>query len=679
MKLTQYIASAVAVAAMAFASSCTDSVKYTPTADYEGDGVYFSSEADTNIDLPENATSTTVYINRVKTADELTVNLTGVTYDIDELPVEGLFTVPATVTFAAGEAVAAIPVAVDFSKIFPGDDYYLTISTDTQTCDYGATSCTYTISYSPWKDPVRYIEDPVAVTYTWPFNGDLEFDQYLYVQDNAVNENLKRFIVPTPYAAAVPIDFTYDIDFSNPVEIDGDICYQATTPAIPFYEVDPDDLCTIMDAYSWAVMGFTEEYGPDGFTSEDIHAWLGRQGWSASYFNTRTGVIAFTMVAYPATKEWGYMYNQSQSFMYTIELPGYSNYSFMYDYQGNFVDVTGAESVLIDVFKSSNMAYFTAISKPGELTEAEIQAAADEMANDNDKQFYSENGATVVVPTEKEGMYTLVTTGYDEGYNPVYTSSYTFEFKTVQASSEWEDYGEADYTDGIICSIYGIDPITYPVKVQRHKETAGLYRVVNPYADYSKYSGYMSDMKAGNYYLYLDATDPKYVDLPASDLGISMVPADGYISVVSNAAIIIEAGNADKATLQKYGYYGTLEDGVITFPAGVLVGALSNYEGGDWSIYCNIDPENPGLTDNTIKFDPYYGQGTFELAIYNLMDEAAGAPAKKAAAQASKGAVKSIAAPTFNLGKKVRTVRTLSKEEKAQRNSMEISKTRISL
>lgn len=680
MKFNKYIAPALAAAAMLFASSCTDSVEYTPTPVYEGDGVYFSQESVTNIDLVINATQTTVYINRVKAENELTVDLTSTILDADELPVTDIFTVPAQVTFAKGEKEAPINIAVAFDKIVAGQDYFITLKTETQTCDYGANEMTYTVMYSPWTEPSldpTFGKEPCTATYTFPFNGALSFQQLLYVQNNVNNENIKRYVVPSPAPSVVPLNYEFDIDYSKSVEIDGDMCYYVRTPNLPFYDADPNGLCTLLDAYSWVEQLYISEGVPA--TEENVHGWMENKGWVDSYFNSRTGIATINMVAYPAAKEWGYLYNQSQPFFYTIEFPGYQNYAFNYSIQGNFVDVTGAESVMLQVFKSDNMAYFAAIAKPGALDEAGVAAAAAELEADNDKTFYSESGTTIAVPVVEEGPYTVVTIGYDEGYTAVYTQAYTFDFKTVQAENDWEDFGEADYTEAFLSSTFAVPSVTYPVKVQRHKQTAGLYRLVNPYADWSKFTKYMSIMASGNYYLNLDCSDPNNVNILDSDLGISVGEQFGFLSVTSNANLIYNAGNATIEELKQAGYYGKLQSGVVTFPTGLILAALSNMYNGEWAFRVNIDPDNPTYEDDYEgNPNPYWGNGLFRVAIYNLMPE--DAPAKRMA-PAQSGELKTVngikQSNVEKLGSSSRKVRKVSSDELQNQRNFNISRVEL--
>lgn len=610
---------------MMFASSCTDSVDYTPTAPQTGYEVYFSDQEATEVDLVTDATSATVNLNRVKTAGELTVALTSTITDVEGEAVEGVFTVPSQVTFADGQAVAPIVLGVEFNKVVPAQNYLINIKIGSEETPYGHAEQTFTVSYSPWLDYELNTNGNAYVTYSYPWSPPQSLETKLYSQKSVLSNDYRRFTAVAPDEFLLydyDLDLVFDIDYSQPkLNEDNDTCYIITTPSMPAYFLDDEGLCTLIDGYSWL-----KEIG--GYTAEEAELTIDKMGWEKSYFNSKTGVAYLNLCAYPAAMEFGYLYNNQNQFTYTVEFPGYVNYSMEFVENGHYVDVTGEESQIIQVFKTSNLAYFACDFAKGALTEDEVAALAQQIIDDKDKELYSESGANVLLPISENGTYTLVAVGYDEGYNVVYTTSYVFEFETVKSESEWEKYGEADYTEVFFMDIYGLLPVTYPVQVERNIENPGIFRLVNPYADWSTYGGYNTYLEKGNHYLTIDCTDPKAVNILESDLGVSLIPEYGYLSVTSQANIILEAGNATYDQLKAYGYYGVLEDGVITFPAGTIIGALSDFYDGVWAFQLNLDPQNPTDPESD-DYNPYWGEGLFNVAIYNLMDAAAGVKPNK--------------------------------------------------
>lgn len=143
----------------------------------------------------------------------------------------------------------------------------------------------------------------------------------------------------------------------------------------------------------------------------------------------------------------------------------------------------------------------------------------------------------------------------------------------------WKSIGECKYTDGLISSLYNVDPLTYLVEVEESMTQPGLYRVVNPYgADYpyNEPGDYDPD---NNYYLTINATDPTKVYLEESPTGCNW--GNGEFIFYSIAGLRLAQGNPAAAE----GYYGTVKDGVITFPKGSLLGAM----GTDGWYTCNAN------------------------------------------------------------------------------------------
>lgn len=133
-------------AALAFAmGACTDEVGYTPATSPEGAQVYFPNTLASKIDLDINATSFNVQIGRAAT-DVTTVNLT-VT---DE---SGLFTIPSSVSFAAGEKMANLTIIYDPATL-EFDDYKeitIAVADESNKTVYGESSYSFKAGIpSPW-------------------------------------------------------------------------------------------------------------------------------------------------------------------------------------------------------------------------------------------------------------------------------------------------------------------------------------------------------------------------------------------------------------------------------------------------------------------------------------------------------------------------------------------------
>ena len=121
------------------------------------------------------------------------------------------------------------------------------------------------------------------------------------------------------------------------------------------------------------------------------------------------------------------------------------------------------------------------------------------------------------------------------------------------------------YTDDVVGPFFSADPITYEVEVQENEDVAGHYRMVNAYGEGYPYNdpGDWDDTK--DYYLEIHAENPEEVYIPYQDLGLAW--GYGMFSIWSFADY---NGSA----------FGTLKDGVITFPENSLLVSMADYNDG---------------------------------------------------------------------------------------------------
>ena len=160
----------------------------------------------------------------------------------------------------------------------------------------------------------------------------------------------------------------------------------------------------------------------------------------------------------------------------------------------------------------------------------------------------------------KDGTaYTLVVWGT----NGMQTKVATAEYTTTKNPEVFKSLGKATYTDDIVGPLFEADPVTYEVEVEESQDNPGKYRLKNPYGEVYPYNepGDWDDTQ--DYYLVIDATDPKYVSIGVQDLGLNW--GYGMMSVIGGAEYFIESGQATEDQVKEAGYYGTLKDGVITF------------------------------------------------------------------------------------------------------------------
>lgn len=148
------------------------------------------------------------------------------------------------------------------------------------------------------------------------------------------------------------------------------------------------------------------------------------------------------------------------------------------------------------------------------------------------------------------------------------------------------------FTDDYVTGFYGVDNVSYPIKVQERDDKKGYFRLVNVYHEDYPYNDPGDWDTSKDYYIYIDATNPKKVYIPHyCETGMSW--SYGMFRISSMAGYYLARNDESSAE----GYYGTYANGQITFPVGGLLISMAGYgTGGFYS--CN----DAGLF--TVVIDP---------------------------------------------------------------------------
>lgn len=180
------------------------------------------------------------------------------------------------------------------------------------------------------------------------------------------------------------------------------------------------------------------------------------------------------------------------------------------------------------------------------------------------------------VPQESAN-YTFVAFSLNEGAIAE-TSAVGVKFQSITEmggdDANWEDLGMGQMTDGMLLEQYfqgGIIPdqyiVAYDVPVQKHKTEAGQYRVVTPYsAEYFPIGG-LNDFVPGDENMLIDASNPACVKIPEFVAG-TWPDYDQTFVLMSSSYYYSSTGISDQAIINS-GIAGTLQDGVISFPAAI--------------------------------------------------------------------------------------------------------------
>lgn len=142
----------------------------------------------------------------------------------------------------------------------------------------------------------------------------------------------------------------------------------------------------------------------------------------------------------------------------------------------------------------------------------------------------------------------------------------------------WKNFEEDEsmgwYREGFIYGMFnGVALEEYKVPMQMHPTTPGIYRLVNPY-NQDDFPYNFGDFLEGDCYMVINCTDPEKVLIPRFNLGPIYDDAP-LIGISLNAAV----KEPDPAS------YGTLKDGVITFPAKALLIGIIGDDGNTYDLY----------------------------------------------------------------------------------------------
>lgn len=545
------------VIAMAMLTACGDDdvaengIFGTPT-----DGAYFSDNLPSKIELDKNSSSFEVTVTRTSTQGTFTA-------DILSNDPAGLFSIPATVTFADGSATAPLTIGYNADQLIGDVNYTLSFEITQGLSDYGTGSYNVTV-YKPgdWT-PWNLLSNTATYTYSIYWTGE-DGPCPVYTRTSLADPNIMQYCFGSVgmndrNGNPIPASSQFGLMYGVNVYVNRDL----TT-----------NYCTVPEMWTGV---FNTNYSENVMCS-DTYTYSGNPSFQPkSYYEPETGLFTLNMYYYISLGGFG----QGNEF---IQLSGFADYSMDIERRGNYVE-GNTESALFFVYKGKDVETYRYTVEAGSLTQAQIDAAVEALNEAEDATDYSESGMIAFDFTES-GTYTVILVGYaDNEAKTVLTKE--FKIETVQGAGDWESMGYVAYTDGYICSAYpSCIPEPYYVEVQAHKSVDGYYRLVNPYGEAFPYNEPGDYDANSNSYLVVNACDPEYVYIEESESTTDWGQgAFAFSSQVQNYL-----GKYDIETIKKNNIpAGKFADGAITFDLKSLllfVGAdgyyantwISNYD-----------------------------------------------------------------------------------------------------
>ena len=210
-----------------------------------------------------------------------------------------------------------------------------------------------------------------------------------------------------------------------------------------------------------------------------------------------------------------------------------------------------------------------------------------------------------------------ITITIDDSYTTPYgNASETF---SVGMPAPWESLGNCTFVEDFMTTFYSVGNDPYEVEIEENSVTPGYYRLVNPFgaAYYWNEEGDWDDSQ--DWYLEIHAEDPDGVYIYCQETGMDW--GYGNIVVGSLAGYYMENYGYTLDEMKSYGYTGTLEDGIITFPYATLLIKMPDYYDGYY--YANYNSAFMVALPGTVIAD--YGVSVSYVGQYtDSSDEPAG-------------------------------------------------------
>jgi hypothetical protein len=308
-----------------------------------------------------------------------------------------------------------------------------------------------------------------------------------------------------------------------------------------------------------------EVYVPETFTGY-VHSTYGNiyiadfTNYSAQapkgYFDTQKGIIALSVYYYDAEGPWnaGYEYIYIDGYVradYTISSLTYAG--IFTDAQQN-VFAVGALELAAD----ANNVKAVVVS-----ADADADAVADAIAaGELEATEVVAGSINVPIPEGLTGNLQIVAVSLDAEGAVASTASAAFEYYGG-GKNPWQSLGKGYFTDNLVVTKFspdGENPYpaqTYEVEILENSEQPGMYRIVNAFYGAAEVTGNVDYYVPTN--IDVNATVAEGgVYIPMQQIGLGEYAAGSYGGYMLQ--------NNDFETLFNYGYFGTLKDGVMTFP-----------------------------------------------------------------------------------------------------------------
>lgn len=542
-------AAMVGVAVLA-TTACTEEYSYDSIAKESGQEVFFptTNASSKSLEMGEGNMTFEIPVSRVKTNEALTVNITS---SVAQHP--NLFSIPSSVSFAAGQAETTIPVTYNAAELGyeAPDTVKVAIADDAAVTPYGAKE--YSVAV--------LIPAPLKLLGTGSFTDNFWFEEGNDVQiyQNTLNPNEFRVMDPfamcAQYAACTGNQSEYvTLTLLQPGE---------TLAGVNITKSDLVYFSSINTGYFHS--SYSQEvwlHHPAAFSSlRNEGAWV----YSKVVDYQENGLPGRIQLApYYYMDGVGGWNKTSENNVVVIDFPGYTpkDYTLEMEYFGVLTDLAGMPNAAINLTLGEDVSDARAIVMSADVDD---DAVADAIAAGDIEAVAVEAGTQYIPIAEGlTGKLKVIVVVLEEGVVKAMTSAY-FEYYGGGANP-WESLGIGLYTDDLVYPLYTEDgsSATYEVEIQENTDEPGLYRLVDPYGANFPYYPYAVSYTSSA--IEVNATDADAVYILEQSTGLNL--GDGEISILTEGGNYYAYYGPDYYdALKTNGYFGKLVNGVITFPS----------------------------------------------------------------------------------------------------------------
>jgi hypothetical protein len=545
--------------------ACSDDDDNYQAATVSGPQVFFDYTLKSKIEISNTASSFTIPVSRGDKSGTLSVPLQVTSSE------GSIFSVPTSISFADGAEKADLVVTYDPANIVYGkyDTITVALADASQATAYGLNSYTFTAGITEWvkmKGKATYRDDMLTGLWTSLPISSWTVDIY----ESAITPG--RYMLEAPYGPKTDFRYTPLWDDENELLkyfVDNgnlNMVIDATDPNYVYFEQFDTGIKDILSGDNQGMIGLTSYvwyWLQNGNPLETVKA------ARASYFGKlEDGVISFPepktlLVTLDGDLGW-YGNPNGQT---AIALPGYTfaDFSAEVAYAGIFTNPAEEVFAMGTLTLGPDAQEVKAVVVPGD---ADVSAVADAIAS-GDLEATSVQAGTIQVPVDGQtGELQIVVVVLNKGEVKTIAAA-GFEYYGGGNSNPWKTLGTGYYVDDLVVPLYTKAELPYgpyEVEVKVNDEMPGVYRLVSLYAPVAAYF----EEKGGEKDILVNAEEADCVYITDQPIGLDFGLGD--MSIMSEGGYYVAKYGMDVVKGAIAGgqipaeIFGTLKDGVITFP-----------------------------------------------------------------------------------------------------------------